>query len=306
MEILSRYGIHTSDITLLRETEYNAVYLVHHTPAKVLRIGYRLRQEDVQFELDLIAFLNVAKVPIAMWNRTTDGAAFVFEPSVYTAVLFDHIEGFHPRADRELLPNHEQACTGGKALALIHNAGKTFTTTAQRKRTIYSELERALGAKHILREQYYGGEEFISAIQSSLLFAQRYQFSPTIVHNDYRVHNVFFSSDVHINAVIDFDWSCVGPAVKDVAHAVLEWSFPDGRPEHNTALLEAFLSGYNSAAQDKVVYDQDFIDWVKFSALSDAATYFCDRLCAETLEKKISRSYMYKKFCYFNERGKVQ
>lgn len=301
IEILSHYGIRSPKIELLRETEYNAVYLVHHIPKKVLRVGYRTRPEDILFELDVIAFLNSAGVPVAMWNRTADNKPFVAIPGSWTAVLFDYISGFHPLADVKHLPNRNETYAAGKMLALIHTAGKKFGTTARRKRTVHSELERAIEAKNIFTEQYEGGREFISEVQSSLLFAQQYQYSPTIVHNDYRVHNVFFSSDSHIHAVIDFDWSCRGPAIKDVAHAALEWSFPDGRSKPDTVLLKTFLSGYNSVARDVVVYDQKFIDWIKFSALSDAATYFCDRFDAEGLKKKISRSHMYQKFRYFGE-----
>jgi len=117
------------------------------------------------------------------------------------------------------------------------------------------------------------------------------------VHNDYRPGNVFFGGD-KVSAILDFDWSCKGPAIKDVAHALCEWSFPDAAKRHWQDVFDTFLKGYNQMAKNKIKLDNNLYRWICFSCLSDTATYFTD-FANENTFKKIASSYMYQKFLYF-------
>lgn len=126
--------------------------------------------------------------------------------------------------------------------------------------------------------------------------------SPPLVLSimNYRAGNVFFKNDDEISGVIDFDWSCIGPQIKDLALGALEWSCADGRVEPNPIIFDAFLDGYNSVSSQKVSKDKELYAWVMFAALSDTATYLCDRLSAGEIKKKISCSYMYQKYLHFS------
>jgi hypothetical protein len=80
----------------------------------------------------------------------------------------------------------------------------------------------------------------------------------------------------------------------------LEWSFPDGRIEPDFIIFDAFLDGHNSATKEKVVKGAELYSWIRFAALSDTATFFCDRLTSPNLKKRITSSYMYKKYLFFS------
>jgi thiamine kinase-like enzyme len=102
-----------------------------------------------------------------------------------------------------------------------------------------------------------------------------------------------------IESLIDFDWSCPGPFIKDVALALVEWSFPDGGIQPREDIIVAFLSAYNKNSPVKIIKDNNLYNWIKFSCLSDTATYFCDRIDSENPKRDISKSYMYQKYQYF-------
>jgi len=134
-----------------------------------------------------------------------------------------------------------------------------------------------------------------------LKFGKMYQGVRGLIQNDFRPSNVFFDDSDHLAGIIDFDWSCIGPIIKDIALGVLEWSFPDGAAAPDFMIFNSFLAGYNSIAIRKQEKDRQLYDWISFAALSDAATYFCDRVSDPTARRRISASYMYKKFQFFME-----
>lgn len=120
-------------------------------------------------------------------------------------------------------------------------------------------------------------------------------------------NNVLFGSRRGIEAVIDFDYSVKSPFfMKDVAHAALVWSFPDGASRVDVGVFNAFIESYaNNMGLDGAAFicRYDIIDWVKVSALIDAAMYFIspdfDRESGELC------SYMYDKFKFFSGVGTV-
>jgi len=86
-----------------------------------------------------------------------------------------------------------------------------------------------------------------------------------------------------------------------LALAVVEWSFPDSRAEPDWELFDAFLAGYNSVAKTKYEKGILLYSWIKFSILSDACTYFCDLADNADSTKKITDSYMYRKYLFFKK-----
>ena len=132
-----------------------------------------------------------------------------------------------------------------------------------------------------------------------MAFARSRQEPTSLIHNDYRPGNVFFDTNERLAGIIDFDWSCVGPTIKDVALGALEWSFPDGATEPNFQLFDSFLEGYNSTADQTQERNRNLYEWIAFAALSDAATYFCDLVAEDPAEKRKVASYMYGKYKFF-------
>jgi len=121
-----------------------------------------------------------------------------------------------------------------------------------------------------------------------------------IIHNDYRIQNLIFIGQEL--CLIDFDWACHGPFLKDVGLALAEWSLFDPESGPSKEAVDQFLGGYNSAAPFRVDFNSDAIFWICFACLSDACTFFADIIEGRYLNKQITdvnQCHMYKKFEYF-------
>ncbi len=296
---LKLFGDRSTAIDPLRESTDNSVFVVGGgSDKKILRISKRLPLEDITFECEAVNYLAENGVTVPRFSVTASGAYYVVVDGD-VAVLFDFMPGHHIQVDKDHLPDSSQAFEAGKGLAQIHNAGEKFQPSSSRRRTVFSELERTLPLESVFEEHFEGGIDFIKQIKSALEFGKTNQGMCGLIHNDFRPSNVFFDESDRLAGIIDFDWSCVGPIAKDVALGALEWSFPDGAAVPDFTIFDAFLAGYNSLARQKQVRDQKLYEWISFAALSDAATYFCDRVEDPNARKKISSSYMYKKFEFF-------
>ncbi len=287
-------------ISLVRESADNVVYVVGEKDKKILRISKRLAAEDVAFEYAAIKHLVQNGAPVAHWLATKTGKAYSLIDG-HVAVLFDFLPGYHINVDKDHLPTQVQAYSAGAGLGRMSNATSTFTSNAPRTRTIFSELERAISLEEIFVKNFEGGVEFIAQVKEALKFGRAQDEIVCFIHNDYRPSNVFFDENNQVTGIIDFDWSCMGPAIKDLALAIVEWSFPDGAIEADTALFQEFLDGYNSISNQKWKKDERLYSWIKFTTLSDAATYFCDLAEDPGSTKRIIKSYMYQKFIFFSK-----
>ena len=300
-KILNQYNIpEISPIEIVRESSDNHVYLIGEKNKKILRVSKRLPIEDLRFEYEAMEHLISDGFPVAKWTKTKDGNFYAFAEEIEVAVMFDFLDGYHAGADKGTLPTKEQAYTAGRALASMAEISKTFRPSSSRRRNIFVELERVLQNKETFKKDFEGGEIFVEQVKEVIKFGREDDSPVGFIHNDYRSGNVFFKNDKEISGVIDFDWSCIGPIIKDLALGVLEWSFPDGKTEPDFTIFDAFLDGYNSIAKEKIIRGLKLYSWIKFAALSDTATFFCDRLASPDLKKKIARSYMYKKYLFFN------
>ncbi len=295
------FGDRSMAITLLRESADNSVFVVGGgVDKKILRISKRLPVEDIKFECQAVNYLLRNDVAVPRFLPTVSGEYYaIIDGDV--AVLFEFMRGHHIQVDKVHLPSVTQAFEAGRGLAHIHNAGEGFLPSSTRRRTIFSELERVLPLRNIFEVQFAGGADFVKEVESALEFGKADNEICGLIHNDFRPSNVFFDESDRLAGIIDFDWSCIGPIEKDVALGVLEWSFPDGAEAPDFTVFDSFLAGYNSIANKKQAKDQQLYKWISFAALSDAATYFCDRIDDPDTKKRVSASYMYKKFEFFTK-----
>ena len=301
-KILDQYDIpEISPIEMIRESGDNRVYLIGKNNKKIVRLSKRLPIEDVRFEFEVLQHLAQSGFPVAGWIKTKNGNFYASTEEVEVAVVFDFLEGYHVQIDKDTLPTKEQAQTVGRALASLANAGKTFTPTSQRQRNIFTEVERVLKNEEKFVKELEGGDVFVQQVKQAISFAKESKHSVGLIHNDYRAGNIFFKNNSELSGVIDFDWSCIGPSIKDLALGVLEWSYPDGRLEPDFSVFDAFLDGYNSTATEKITKGKELYSWIQFAALSDTATFFCDRLSSPELKRKIASSYMYRKYLFFSK-----
>lgn len=304
---MASFGIDASaPVIPLRESADNAVFIVgEDNKRRVLRLSKRLPVEDIVFEHEAVDHLTKGGVSAPRFLPALSGGYYAVVDGA-VAVLFDFIEGHHAEADKDHFPTAQQAFEAGKGLANVHNVGRSFTPSSPRRRTIFSELERTLLLEKIFVEEFEGGKDFIDQVKMAIEFGNAHLKDVGLIHNDYRPGNVFFDDADRLAGIIDFDWSCIAPITKDVALGVLEWSSPDGVIEPDFRIFDSFLEGYNLIADVKQIKRPVLYGWIAFAALSDAATYFCDRVQDPTATKRIGSSYMYRKYQFFNKREPIQ
>lgn len=300
-KVLEEYDLsEDSPINLVRESADNVVYVIGQNDKKILRISKRLAVENVAFEYEAIKYLAENGVQVAHWLMTKAGKEYSLVDG-HVAVLFDFLPGYHINVDKDHLPTQVQAYSAGAGLGRMSNAASTFTSNASRTRTIFSELERVISLEEVFVKDFEGGAEFVAQVKEALKFGRAQDEIIGFIHNDYRPSNVFFGENEQVTGIIDFDWSCMGPVIKDLALAIVEWSFPDGAIEPDFEVFGSFLEGYNSVATKKWQKDEKLYSWIKFTTLSDAATYFCDLADDPDSIKRIIKSYMYRKFQFFSQ-----
>lgn len=301
-QFLKSYNLKDYNLSLIQETNYNTIYKVSSCKdTYIFRIGSRVSIEDVGFESDLIIYLHSLKFCSPEVILNNEGKYFT-NLKGYIGILFSYVEGNHIPVSKGHFPDKDQVFKIGQTLALLHKNTKNFKTNYKKTRTVKTELQRVLLMEDLFRNKYVEGEEFISNIKKALNFINISTLENGIIHNDLRSQNVFFSqTNNKIVGVIDYDWSCPGPLIKDVAHTALEWSFPDGEEKPNMDLFNECINGYNSTAEKNIAVDVELYEWVAIAALADSATYFCDRIKnkSENNSKIKINSYMYKKYLYF-------
>lgn len=297
-KVLNQYNLsENSPVKLIRESGDNFVFLIGENEKTILRISKRLPMEDVAFEYDLIQHLFFKNIPVSEIIKNKEGESYsLLDDSVF--VLFKFIEGNHIQVDKDNLPTKDHSHNAGKYLGLISNAGLDFKTDSPRQRNIFQEFDRVLKLEDYFVNNFEGGKEFVEQVKKAVDFGNNQNEKLGLIHNDYRPSNLFFNNN-EVVGVIDFDWACVGPLIKDLALAVVEWSFPDGATEPNFEIFDTFLAGYNSVAINKFEKDKRLFDWVKFTTLSDSATYFCDLAEDTSSTKRVIRSFMYRKYLFF-------
>lgn len=299
-KITEEYEIEeTSPVILLRESSDNLVYQIGEKSKKILRVSKHLAVSEILFEFELLSYLDSRGFGVPKWLKTKNGDVYgLHEGSV--SVMFDFVPGYHVTINKEFfLNNKNEAFEAGKCLGLFSNIGKDFKTTQGRTRTIFSELQRVVDNEKRFKDEFEYGEEFVGQVKRSIEFAKSGTTSIGLIHNDFRASNLIFGESGTVKSVVDFDWACFGPLIKDVALAVLEWSFPDGYIEPDIKSFDLFLEGYNSVADVKVTKGSELYQWIMLSALSDTATFFCDRIDSPTLKRNINYSYMYRKYLHF-------
>ena len=287
-------------ITELRVSGDNHVYVVGVDHKKIVRVSKKLARSDAQFEYEAMRHCAQHNLPVPQWILSRDNTVVTTTDGSNVITMFDFLDGKHITIDAHHLPTNEQAFQAGKMLAKLSTIGRSFNTSSPRTRTIFTELERALLHTQQLK-QFEGGNVFITQVHTALAFGKASKSAVGLVHNDYRTGNVLFNENQKVCGIIDFDWCCIGPIMKDLALGLVEWSFPDGQTEPDFRVFDAFLAGYNADSAMLVKRDHKIYRWIQFATLSDAATYFCDRLNSPDLIRDITRSYMYKKFLFFNE-----
>ena len=280
----SEFGKQFTFLNLIYTGSDNNVYCLTDADGKKYILRQSLRQknsEDMAFEANFSLFLFKNAIPVRLLLKTG------------SLSLLSFCEGDTLSFDSVTTTNCFNA---GKTLAKFHIVSKNFTQTPFPKRKLTSELERVFPVSDELSKKYSDGLIFVDAVSNILNSSWLKQRNPCIIHNDFRIQNVLFCED-KISAILDFDWACFGNPLKDLAHALVEWSMLDNQPIKKERFL-AFLEGYKSIIPN--INNDELQFWICFSCLSDTATYLVDRINVAQSGGKI-RSWMYYKYLFFKE-----
>ncbi len=295
--IKKEYSLDVTSIKCLQDGADNFVFKIA-TPNKdfVFRISKRQKQpQDIEFETSLACFLSKTTLPVAKVISTQAGAPFcIFDNKV--SVLFDFCLGDTFALSPQNKPSKKMAYNGGKILAKLHKELQIFHQQYRNygSRKLTSEFSRVIENKKEFQKKYIDAQNFLSQISDVLQKTSAAEMN-TIVHNDFRIQNILIHKD-DICAILDFDWACEGNNLKDLAHALVEWSYPDGAKGYWEDIFYSFLDGYESE-YGKIDRAQ-LKEWISFACLSDTCTYLMD-LLEEISEPMEIKSYMYRKYLFF-------
>jgi len=289
-------------LDLLKESPDNFIYTVFIDNIKtyVLRVSKRPLGEDVLFEIDSLIKLSLRGAPVIVPEKLINNEYYKLIDKSGICVLFKYIEGEHELVDKNNKPRIERVKSSGAALGVLHNSSFNLIIGKRKGRNIYTELDRVLRNENKIRLVFNNPDEFIVNVKKYINWAKNQKVDHGLINNDYRPSNVFFLQD-KVSTILDFDWSCLGPYIKDVALGAVEWSYPDGSSIPWRDVYGKFIDGYNSISKIKITDVDSLYKWSAFACLSDASTYFSD-LASEhdqSMDKLNMNSYMYSKFKYF-------
>ncbi|HEY4478748.1 MAG TPA: phosphotransferase [Candidatus Paceibacterota bacterium] len=296
------YGLDAARASVLRDGSDNIIWTLEIKNGKkyVARMSKRELGGDIAFEAEWLKVLLADGVPVVPIIETKDKKPFAILPTGKTLTIFEFVEGKHLPFGIDQPPPLSAVKSAAEALAKLHNVSRRHDISLSRKRTVFTELERVIAKQKEVEEKVSSGKEFVAEVEKILSWGKNQKFTPVLIHNDYRTGNLLFDENDKVAAILDFDWSCQGPAIKDVAHALVEWSFPDGAKQHWREVFDTFLDSYNRHAEEIIKHDDNLKNWILFSCLSDTATYIIDRLERGEI-KPVAGAFMYQKFQYFKK-----
>lgn len=297
--IEKNYGFHVSDATCIHNGPDNDVYKIQtaHAPL-ILRLSKKTDSKNAEtfaFEGSLLNHLRMHNVAVPKIITNNDGSYFSKTDNRFF-VIFEFIESERFLLSSANKPPPAKVENAARSLAEMHKATLNSDIYSPSQKNLLDEIERPFRTPNFSK-QYKQSDAFLKHCEAVLntIKPKLTQYKSGILHNDYRCQNVLFNGD-DIAAILDFDWSCHGPFIKDLAHAALEWSSPDQLDAPWPDVFQTFVNSYTD------IHPIDITDlniWICFSALSDTATYLCDRIDPESEPKEIN-SYMYNKFLFFH------
>jgi Ser/Thr protein kinase RdoA (MazF antagonist) len=249
--ILPQYGIWEVASCQFWNRGLSDVYVVE-TPTHryILRVAHHhwRCQSDIEFELELLDFLQQRHLPVAYPLRTTDGKLFVVivapEGKRYAA-LFTYAPGEIALGDL----NQTQSWKLGETLAKVHQTALDFRTCANRQPlTPDYLLGHSLKAiapllQHRPRDLKYL-QEAIAKIEMQLQDFPKEAPFWSICWGDPHSGNAHFTPDEQIT-LFDFDQCGYGWRAFDLGK-FLQVALRGGVPK---SVREAFFSGYQSVQE---------------------------------------------------------
>lgn len=289
LNVNENYG--QNKFKILPSSQYNIVF---SNGCIVVRVSLSKSFLELKQEVKLIRFLKNHNYPVP---EVIILEKLKLDNKVYPLVIYEYI-----KHDKVINPTDKQLSEAAHYLANFHKLTKEYCNNNDYKqnKTLIYDLIKFRDHLRKLSPKSKAGEDLLLDIAWAIDFYknQKDYSDNYVLHNDYRIQNVLFKGS-DIIGVIDFDWSVKSPfLIKDVAHSALSWSFPDGGVL-NERQYKLFIAEYEKTSNINLD-EEKLSDWVKFSALADAAEYFLSNF--ENVRDEF-KSYMYSKYKYFLSYG---
>jgi Ser/Thr protein kinase RdoA (MazF antagonist) len=273
----------------------------------VVREAKRVKEKDPEFEAGLLSVLahNSLGVPKAMVS--IDGSPYIKTSEGWPVFVFEFIDGVQYEPS-DIQKSPKLAYLGGNALGKIHlvsiaNKGLIGTNS---ERDVFTEIDSLLRRDTSEISFIAGFVEFKNELETfreeALSWISANPQSCGAIHSDYGPQNTVFNGD--ICNIIDFDWACNGPTLKDVGQGVALWSEPLKSATWDNEVAREFIRGYNEIAHRQVNFDGELAFWACFSCLSDACTFFhafLDGQYRDTPLVAVSQCHGYKRYLYYKK-----
>lgn len=308
------YGFTIQEMNLVQSSGDNDTYKVMTNKGLFFgRLSKRKNKgsTEINSELGFLKYLKENHLPVAGIILTKSGENFIYIKD-RPMVIFEWIDGDKATVSPGKYLSHEKVYNAGRALAIFHNVSAAYAGECKFSRTLTTELERVIGVQNDISKKYSKGDEFVGVVTRMIEFSREHSSQEHIViHNDFRPQNVLFGSNEEdkntVVGIVDFDWICLAPPAKDLALALVEWSFADGDGATDSGSLESFLKGYVESIDTRYRPNaSDLSRWIEYACLSDTATYIADSVGEEkergifdTSQTKELKSYMLSKARYF-------
>lgn len=299
------YPKNFNQIKLLQDGHDNDVYLLKTNDDEkyILRISKRemdiKSKNDFLFEADILDSLNIPNILVPKVLKTKENKNVININNRF-AIIFKYLDGENIVLNVDSKPSLDIVKQAGIILAKLHKSLENFKSEYKNSRNIFVELEKLLQRKTQLKDLFTNADEVLGNCEKYLDWGRNNFKIDGVIHNDFRAQNLL-QKDGKISAILDFDWSCYGCFKKDLAQALTEWSMPDKLESYWKDVFDTFLNAYEKESGHK--FDKkELLNWICFNCLSDTATYTLGVLDRNSAikEKKELKSYMYKKFLFFN------
>ena len=287
----------------------NDLYFITDGSGKkfVVREAKRVREKDYQFEANLLHVLGANNFSAPRLVSLKDGALFAKTKENWSVFVFEFIEGKqYEMSDIKLRP--ELAYLGGKTLGEMHAIASVHKKEIDenKKRNAFTEIDAFFERDLAKLSSINGFAKFCDELKEFKTKAKEWmQSNPDLcgaIHSDYGPQNVIFGNNgCH---VIDLDWACYGPFLKDVGQGIALWVQPNNETKWDNEVAKNFIKGYNENAPKPVAIDSSLAFWVCFACLSDACTFFISFLDGQYPNinlTNVEQCHGYKKFEYFEK-----
>ncbi len=306
-QVESKYGLAGPlSSKLIHDGPDNYVYIVTDANGKkyALRINKRLGK-NVSFELEVLVTLAQKGLNITRPLETKSKEYFILINN-NQVVLFDFIEGTQvEKLDTEHLET-DVIERGARKFGEFHNFTNNMKVETVPNRNIFTEYDRLLALDTDTLKKFTDYEILLKQVKTFYSEAQsRIKEGKElygVIHNDYRIQNLIYTKDDCY--IIDLDWACYGPILKDLGLAIAEWSMYKKDTGPSKIAIDRFLKSYNETAPKTVAYDKDLIFWICFACLSDTCTFIADVVqnnfkYGDIAINDVNQCRMYRKFQYF-------